>query len=397
MKIIVNRKQLFEAASVVAKASSGRSATTLPELSGILVETDIDNQLLKLTATNLEMMVQRRIKDIRIEGEGSAVIVAGLFCNMIDLLDGEFVTFETFDNQRISVNSGNAIYTIHGLKPECFPKPEIPFPEDTIKITGLPALLNSTMFATADENSNRTEFQGVKISFGKDCTTATATDISRLAFAEAEHCADGSLDVLIHKRSLNVLRNIIKRTDELYVGVAAKSFVVLKPDMIFSARLLEGKFVDAGKMMGLLKKSYSAVVNTGSFLEGFANVNACAKSVSGSLVNLKVINQGIRLSVRNEIGTADTAIVASDTIPTPEDGFYYRPEVILDFLKVTTGELEIVIDDRGFMLIKSSGCKYLVSPMKKPEEKKKETPKKKLKEENIQKSKTKKSTTPKAA
>lgn len=78
MKININQNELYKSINIVQKAVSSR--TTLPILSGILIEA-IDNKLI-LTATDLELGI-KTYSDCEIIEEGSIVVHAKLL--------GEFI------------------------------------------------------------------------------------------------------------------------------------------------------------------------------------------------------------------------------------------------------------------------------------------------------------------
>ncbi|MFR0797964.1 MAG: hypothetical protein ACLSHJ_03995 [Oscillospiraceae bacterium] len=53
----------------------------------------------------------------------------------------------------MTLTSGSAGYSVDVWDMGAFPKPDLPFPEDTVKVSGVPSMAQHTVFATAQDQS----------------------------------------------------------------------------------------------------------------------------------------------------------------------------------------------------------------------------------------------------
>ena len=377
MIINADRLILLKAAKAAAESAAAINST-LPELSGLLIEADMDNNVLRLTGSNSETCIQTRVRDVKIEQEGSAVIGAVMLCEMLKLLNGEVVNIETDTGGHTCVKSGNACYTVMSLNPEKFPKPDIPFPEESVQITRLPKLIKQTLFAAADNPSNPA-LQGVRLTFSKDNTNLAATDSLRLAVAESDNCADGDLEAVLHQKSLRVLNNVIGANDTLFAGIANKSLVLFNENILFCARLLNHPFPDINRMLESVEKVSGCICDAKELLSAVDAILTVARYSLDRYVHLVINDTGLRLHTAGDVGSTAQRVAAEDILPTPPEGFYYSPNMMMDFLQLAKGDVELSISKQGFMLLNTGGYKYLLVPRTKPKPKVKKEEKKKSK------------------
>ena len=130
MKFSINRTELDNALSIVLKGVSTRS--TLPVLSGILIEAAGDKIILQ--ATDLELSIQYSVAAL-VEEEGRTVVPGKLFSEIVKNLPDAAVHVEATDEQAF-VTCDTSSFSIRALNAEDFPgfprvdvhqKIEIPF------------------------------------------------------------------------------------------------------------------------------------------------------------------------------------------------------------------------------------------------------------------------------
>ena len=371
MKIIADRITLLTAAKTAAQ-SAAVSNSPMPELAGLLLEADTDNHMLRLTGTNTETCVQIRLKDVRIEQGGSVVIDAVLLCEMLRLLRDETVSIETDSFHQVRLESGAASYSVMVLSAENFPKPDIPFPEDTVQITGLPKLIRQTVFAAGD-NPEQPALHGVRLAFSKSNTNLAATDARRLAVAASDTCADGDLEAVLHQRSLRVLNNVVDAGDKLFAGIAGKTLVLFNENVLFCARLYERPFTDVERMLSAVDKAYGCVCDAKELLKALEMMDTAAKYLYDSHIHFVIVSNGIQLRTECEIRSG-FRVAAKNITPTPVEGFYYYPYLMLDFLRLAKGDVEIAVSKQGLMLLNAGGYQYLLTSRHKPKPKPEEQP-----------------------
>lgn len=147
MKFTANRKimlaYLKSMARVVPKASP------VKELTGFLVEANEDDGHVYLTANNGESAMQRKFKP-NVETGGEFVIDASFLIHALTLLSGTEVLFEEIKPGRVKIKVENCFYEMSVLDGKIYPRPEMPFPDDMVKITGIKQLYSKTTSTVAD-------------------------------------------------------------------------------------------------------------------------------------------------------------------------------------------------------------------------------------------------------
>ncbi len=149
MKITINRAELLSAAQ--------RAAAIAPEdspveaLRGTLLETNAATGALTLTATNLETALEQSLSCPTAEDD-ALVVDAKLLAGMLERLPGDTVELKRTPGVPVlSLRGGQTGYDVAIWERGSFPKLEIPFPEDTVKLSGIPSMARHTMFATAED------------------------------------------------------------------------------------------------------------------------------------------------------------------------------------------------------------------------------------------------------
>ena len=165
MEFVIKRKELLEALKSM-KAVVPRSSP-IKELEGFLLDSDEDAGEITLTATNMESSIQRKLA-ASVGVSGSCVIDAKLLTDMASLLGEDDVNFKMLNNGYIKISSGNCIYTVAALLPKNYPRPEMPFPEDTIKVTGICDLYARTV-STVGSNPDKPALTGIHLDIFSDC------------------------------------------------------------------------------------------------------------------------------------------------------------------------------------------------------------------------------------
>lgn len=151
MHITINRAELLAAvkrASTIAPPDS-----PLDVLRGVLLETDSANGMLTVTSTNLEVSLAEKLP-CTIHEDGALVFAAKTLGEMLQRLPEETAELCRRENRgRMVLTSGTAGYSVDVWDLGAFPKPDLPFPEDTVKVSGVPSMTQHTVFATAQDQS----------------------------------------------------------------------------------------------------------------------------------------------------------------------------------------------------------------------------------------------------
>ena len=188
MVIHLNRSEWLTAAAQAALAASRGAGSDC--LTGIHMAADSRRMLLTLTATNHEIAIQASLRAV-VEQPGQVVLNAALLPALLARLPEEQVTLEQATASQVTIRSGTAVYVLSTPPAAQYPLPELPFPEDTVTVSGLHTLARSTLFVT-EKGSGQPLFQCVCLTLGPNGLTATGTNGFCIVEAEGDRNSKGS-------------------------------------------------------------------------------------------------------------------------------------------------------------------------------------------------------------
>ena len=280
MKVTANRVELLAAAKRTANVAP--SSSPLDALRGVLMETDNTAGKLTLSATNLEIAIEQKIP-CTCEDSDAVVINADLLAEMLTLLGGDTVEFQREPGKpQISIRSGQAGYTVPVMERGAFPKMEIPFPEDTITVTGIPTMAKRSVFATG-QDPEQPLLKCIDLRFTKDGLRAVGSDGSCMVSAKGDDKSTGNIDLLVPAPSLLQLARMCGDKDEFRVGTTGKQIVFFRENFACSARLMDGEYINADQILGSLVNSFTVLTDV---LELRQALNAVTAISSGNAVKL---------------------------------------------------------------------------------------------------------------
>jgi len=363
MKIEINRLEMLAAAKNAARVAPHRSHVDV--LNGILVEGSDETGEVFLTATNHEATIQQKVK-ASIAESGAMLVNARLLVKMMDLLEGDFVTLSAITPNVLAVADGRCRYEINCLPAKHYPKPVMPFPEETARLTGICSLAKRTVFAvSADEH--KPALQCVQVKLKNNAVLAAACDGVKVMLLKDDAHSPADREFLLPGRSLQLLASISSDTDEFEVGDVGREIAFTRKDMLFTIRKLpSGEYIDTNAIMKGIKPAYSAVSDVAKLKEA---LDIVAVGAEGEAVNLILYAGQIILQRNGDYSVAQTSVPANVTKDTPKKGFFYEINSLMKLLNVISGRVKLEIDTTGFMVIKTRNEVYLQCPLRAPAKK----------------------------
>ena len=361
MKLTADRVQLFNAVKTALKATGNRK--DMPALSGLLFEADAHSGLITVTGTDTHTQIQCRLRNEHVL-EGGSLVIKPVIAEMLRLLPDETVEMDAGLDNMLELSSGQCRYSVPFLDAKNFPKAQIPFPEDFICIRGINSIIRRTIIATEakSQEAHRQSLQFVKLSFADGQTTAEATNGQIAALAQTPHGSDGKLDLILHEAALGTLASVVSPDEELYVGVAGNFAVFMKEDLIFSAQLYRGDYIEGSKLLNYVKPVFKATTDAKALYELTENVSSIFGAGDDTCINLCITADSVVMRAKTALGASQSKVQATETIPTDADGFNYQAKWLLNCLRQTVGPLVLALDQRGYMLIEANQSKYCVGP-----------------------------------
>ncbi len=245
MKFSINKNLLAQAASIVQRAASSKD--TIPALSGMLMTAEKDR--LTLQATDLDIGIKKIIYPVDIVSEGSTLVNAKYFSDLVRHLSEEEVTISLDEtNNKLNVYNGLSSSNLNIYNLDDFP--DMPLNKvshiSTIPQAVLKNFIRKTVIAAAVTHF-KPVFTGILFDFSGDSLTMVASDTHRLAVIKSEQIKSEKLpgQYIVPVRILSDIARILEDSDsEINIGLADNHivFYTAEHELSCSSRLIEGQY-----------------------------------------------------------------------------------------------------------------------------------------------------------
>lgn len=363
MKFSINKTELQNAISVVLKGVSTRS--TLPVLSGILVDASSDK--LTLQTTDLEVSIQYSAPAL-VEEEGRTVVPGKLFSEIVKNLPDAAVHVRAEDEQAF-VTCDTSSFSIKALNPEDFPG----FPTvDTHQRIEIPFAQFSSMVKrvsrVVSKDESRPILTGVLITLESGLLRMVATDSYRLAVTEAalESSAD-DFQAVISGSFLSEIASLPKTDSPVSLALAENQIVVTCRDTVFVNRRIEGNFPNYKQLLPDACAT-RATIDVDHLVAGVKRASLLGSSTSPVKFDLNVASQTIQISAASQdVGSAQETLPCEIEGEDVEIAFNYA-YVLEGLSAVTTDEVHLEVNSSLkpgiFRAAQPENYLYLVMPVR---------------------------------
>jgi len=292
MKFVINRDRFMASIQDVMKAISARVA--IPILTGMKLE--VRQHGITLTGSDSDISIESFIpteedEQINIENieEGSIILQAKYFPEIIRKLPENTVEIETDENMKVTIRSGNAEFSLNGQDAEEYPQiMQVQADESfELPIDLLKGLIKQTVFAVSTMET-RPILTGVNLTLKDEKLNFTATDSHRLASRDIpiETSNIEFSNVVIPGKSLNELNKILDDTEEkVEISMSNNQILFRTKHLKFMSRLLDGNYPETSRLIpdeSLTKIS----VNTRNLLQTIDRASLLAKEEHNNVVRL---------------------------------------------------------------------------------------------------------------
>lgn len=371
MRIKILQQDLIGPLQSVSRSVGVRSA--LPVLGNILLEAD--GAKLKLSATNLEVGVERQLNAQVLEG-GSITVPAKTLNEVVSSLSGLEIEFYT-QGELLKIEAGKFKADLNGIEASEFPA--IPhadgqgfnIPKGIFK-DSIPQI----SFASAVDEG-RPVLTGILTEIKNNKFEVVATDGFRLAHKSFidEKLAGIDFKALIPRKTLDELVRLINEEGDPPAGgediqlstTDNQNQVVFKlGSTILSSRLIEGNFPAWEKIIPPVFVS-RAVLNKEELVKGLKLASVFARG-EANVIKLKTADSKVLLnSETKELGHQDAEVAAQVEGESLEVAF--NSKYLLDAVSACPGE-ELTIQFSGPLSptrispVKEEGLEYIVMPIR---------------------------------
>ena len=343
MKIIFEKDKMIKALNSVTKAVAIK--TTMPILEGILIQTN--NNDIKLTCYDKELGIEYIIKDNNVLEQGSIVVNAIMFSEIIRKLPNINITISINDNNLLVIECEGSLYKLATMDPEEFPQlPEINV-ENSIELeqNTLKDMIRKTIFAISTEE-NKPVFTGCLFEVKNNKLNVVAVDGFRLAWkSKILNTKTNDFEAVIPGRTLQEVNKIlIDSFDLIKLGIAKNQALFEIENCKIVTRLLDGEFL---KYSDVIPKKWETRVRVNKNL-----ISNCFERISlissSSIekekrypVKINIEVGKIKISCTNQTGDAKEELFTTTEGQDLEAGF--NPKFFLDVFRNIDDE-DVFID-----------------------------------------------------
>ncbi len=369
MKIICNQSKLADAVSNVQRVVSTK--TSVPALEGILLKA-VNNKI-TVCGYDLEIGITTTI-DAKVLEEGSVVVNARLFSDIIRRLPDENVTIDIDDKLITYIESGNANYKIVGINAEQFP--ELPTFEkmESLEIESglLKNMIKQTLFAISD-NLSKPIFTGSLFNLENNEFRVISVDGFRMALRKEIIKCDNSCKFVVPKKTLEEIIKLNSEEDSIInIAVGQRHAIFNIENYVIHTRLLEGMFLDYKETF---PKEFITQfpIGTRELTNSVERMSLLTSEKIKSPIRIDIEENNINLSCSTSIGKAQDVLNSTVSGELFEIGFNNR--YLLDALKNADTDL-IMLKLNGPVKpmiiepVQGDSFVYLVVPMRLNNEKK---------------------------
>ena len=358
MHISLDRCELLAAARNAEKIAPPKSAVAALEC----VCLDAENDAVTVTSTNLELALAQRVP-AEVQESGRMLIPAKWLSGALGVLRTGRVTLQHDAAGRVHILSSATEYTLAAPAIEEYPQIAIPFPEDTVFVSGVPAMVKRTVFAISDA-VDRPALKCVNLVFTDDALQAFASDGHRIAMAKGCSKGAAATSLLIPAVSFQKLAQLVGAKDTLRVGVTGKTIVFSKENFLFSARLIEDQYPNAEYVLSHLQSRFTILTDA----EQMRKALAAVASVSGTQNRFSLTFQAdvLQLRLESELGISAIPLSVTALSGQPEGVFWYTLDTLRECLQALDGTLTLGVAQQGVLLLTTDELVCMQTAVRKP-------------------------------
>ncbi len=333
MKFTCNRHKLNEAVTNVQKAVSSKS--TMPALEGILLKTQ--NNRISLCGYDLEIGITTSI-DADIVTEGSIVINAKLFSDIIKKMPEDKITIETNEKLIVYIVSGKVDYKIIGISADEYPELPAVTASETLNINGeaLASMIRQTKYAIA-ENDMKPAHKGSLFEIQNGTIRVVSVDGYRLAIRNEKIEYTGEKTFIVPGKSLSEVSKLISDdSSSVDMRVGGRHIIFQIGEYSIITRLIEGEFMN---YKAALPKQHSTEmkVNTRKFINSIERMSLLLTDRLKSPIRCRIENGLIKCSCNTSVGQAYDEFEADISGEDVEIGFDNK--YMLDAMRYTETDM----------------------------------------------------------
>lgn len=311
MKFSIDQRDLLEGLQKVSGVVPAKSPT--PVLENVLFE--LDEKILKITGTDLEVSVTTEVSPKKVEEPGAIALPAKVLTEMMRSLPDIPIRFETEEGNRLGITTDQGFYKVSGISKDNFPEIPEPSQEHVISVDNekLYRMFNKTIFAVSSDEL-RPALMGVFIQLVGNELRMVATDGHRLSkIVDTQFpVQDFPIKMIVPPKAVQIA---LKHLDDegssrLHINENGLCFSFGKTTLF--TRLVEGQYPD-----------YERVIPRDNDQELIADKNLLTASVK----RVALFSSALTRQIRFSIAPGKLAVLSEDA----DMGGEAREELSVDY------------------------------------------------------------------
>lgn len=309
MKLICDGLDLADAVLKVIKATATK--TTNPVLEGIKLVAE--NDCLRLSATDLELMIETTIKaDVKLEG--TAVVPGKFFSEYVRKLTNEQITLETSDNNQLKLSYTDSEGFMQCLNASEFPNIQKISNEQYFEVDKKDFVdaINKTIFSVSLDDA-RPLFKGCYFEVKDDKLTVVALDGYRMSIVKKQVVsATNETSFVVPAKSLSEITKVVDDKDETIKIYFQKQFVMIEQDgAVIISRLLDGEFINYNNLITQGDFTTVTTVNKKQLEEALDRTSLLARVERNNIAKFEIKDKTLGISSNSEIGNIHENVTIS--------------------------------------------------------------------------------------
>ena len=364
LKFSINKTELQNALSTVQKGVSTRS--TLPVLSGILL--DVQSDKVVLQSTDLELSIQYSV-DALIEEEGKTVVPGKLFTDIIKNLPDAAIHIQSGEGEA-KITCDNSSFSVHTLNYEDFPGfPNVQTSQSlSIQFNQFASMVKKVSKVVSRDES-RAILTGVLITFDEGKLRMVATDSYRLALTELdmEDTVADDFQCVIAGNFLNEIAGLLSSDEMVTIALAENQIVVNYQNVVFINRRIEGNYPNYKQ---LIPDEYNtrATIDLSELVSSVKRASLLSSSTAPMKFDLNIASQTMQITVTSpDVGSVQETIVCE--IEGEDTEIAFNSTYVIDGLTAVKGdkvylEVQSALKPGIFRALTPENFLYLIMPVR---------------------------------
>ena len=301
MKFVVKRDILLKSLNFVQGVVEKKN--TLPILSNVLLQ--LKESKLLIVATDLDIVFQDEISDVKIIKEGSTTTSAAILFDILRKVPSNSeLSFDLKNDNKLSLKSDNSDFNLLCLPIDNFPtfNDEFDGLEINLSSSKFLKLLNKTKIAISNDDT-RHYLNGIFIhlteSHGRKFLTGVATDSHRLSSSSLElEKADNLAPIILPRKSVFQLCTLLsENTEKIILQLSENKIKFSLGNIKLISKVIDGKFPDYKKVVPLNNEK-SLTVQSKDFIDSIERVMSVSLDRKEG-VKLLIGKDNVQLSVNS--------------------------------------------------------------------------------------------------